>query len=731
MLWIGVLGLAIGASVQAQESAPQAADLEAFGELPVRFNSRVTTFERVARNAVLYLSGQPELHTADGELLDPVRWLLDLAAGRPEALDVPMLRVEGRELHRLVLPGEEPREFKLIPLSHLRSNWNRLVDEYLRAGQLPISDQTEFHKALFLLMNSGWALIGLQDSLRIADSEDWESTERTREFDRSREDATVPLCVPPEELGDPWRTLGNASLEVLLSEVEERSAGQVAGAIVEVVRAHAAGDPVAFNAKLVEYRKQLEELKTTASPLRYEVPAGWIELGVPRVLKDWFYGDAGARGCRIAAFEIRHADEKAWVNLNHFPNGVPDRTRLVNQWRLELGLPPLTARQVRSSGRAVSVASLEGRGMEFRTPASLPLKKTATVSVSLSHPAGMTEFSLYGSAAAVREHRAEFDAFIASVRLGGEESVRAWLAAEPGVDAPTFQGLGFRAAVVPDGARLWVFRTTCRADCAAKSEDRLLEVVGGASFPFWGPAGIRLKLPDGMREVEGFGATFTRIHFDVGFEGQEHPHQIDVQPIATWGLDCVPRLVNLWRTYLGLDPAADSKLREMFRPLDPEDESAGVLVAFAGPPFPERAPAESADPEIEYDVPAGWQRVEPGVMSLASLTFEEDGEMLDLAVIRLAGTAGGLHANVNRFRAQVGLEPLTEEQIDRDIRPITVLGKVGQLYEAVGEERTVVSVYIADNDATWFVRLKGPKGLAAGQRTEFEEFLGSLRFKER
>src|SRR4029078_826042 len=75
---------------------------------------------------------------------------------------------------------------------------------------------------------------------------------------------------------------------------------------------------------------------------------------------------------------------------------------------------------------------------------------------------------------------------------------------------------------------------------------------------------------------------------------------------------------------------------------------------------------EAASGKPTWEVPNGWQEQAPSSMRVATFHVTGDGAAkADMAVTKLAGTAGGNLGNVNRWRSQLGLEPVDEAGLDR------------------------------------------------------------------
>src|SRR4051812_8451045 len=77
-----------------------------------------------------------------------------------------------------------------------------------------------------------------------------------------------------------------------------------------------------------------------------------------------------------------------------------------------------------------------------------------------------------------------------------------------------------------------------------------------------------------------------------------------------------------------------------------------------------RVPKETTPQLPAADLPAGWQAAPPGEMRVASYRVKgKDGKMADVSVIPLPGMAGRDIDNVNRWRGQVGLAPVSEGEL--------------------------------------------------------------------
>jgi hypothetical protein len=146
-----------------------------------------------------------------------------------------------------------------------------------------------------------------------------------------------------------------------------------------------------------------------------------------------------------------------------------------------------------------------------------------------------------------------------------------------------------------------------------------------------------------------------------------------------------------------------------------------------------RAPEDAAG-GLRWTLPAGWKEQQGGGdMRHATLTPPGGGKS-EVTVVRLAGPAGGELANVNRWRNQIGLPPLTEPQLTSARKVLRTAAGDLAVYDFVSEgekkQRTIAG-FTSVKDETWFLKLSGEAEAVASARPAFLELLGSLRLDAR
>jgi len=152
-------------------------------------------------------------------------------------------------------------------------------------------------------------------------------------------------------------------------------------------------------------------------------------------------------------------------------------------------------------------------------------------------------------------------------------------------------------------------------------------------------------------------------------------------------------------------------------------------VASSGPASVEPPPVMNAPAsgELTWTAPSSWETKPLGTMRKASYTV---GGQADFSIISFPGQAGGDLANVNRWRGQVQLPPLTEEQLPAETQSLTSGSLTFTLVDFAGQSKAgptrLVGAILAFGDQSYFFKLMGPDAVVAGAKPEFIAFLKSV-----
>ena len=304
------------------------------------------------------------------------------------------------------------------------------------------------------------------------------------------------------------------------------------------------------------------------------------------------------------------------------------------------------------------------------------------------------------------------------------------------------------AAVLPDGERAWFFKVVgpqAAIDAQAETIESFFASVrraAGKPLPDWQlPAGWQQQGPSGMR------AATLQIPNDT------KPLELTVTQLGWTGTpEELLSNVNRWRGQMQLPTIGADGLAECTRKLEARDatltvvdlvgrlQATGMTPPFAGgaaPQLPAGHPPTDASAPLTFDVPEGWIELPAGGMRRAAFGVIDGDERALVTVLDFPVDAGPKMAdpleNVNRWRAEVGLEPTAADALDAETRPIEIGGVAGRYLEAIPDaakqaDRATLAAMLRRGDVMWFFKLTGDRALVAAQRDHFKAFLESVEF---
>jgi hypothetical protein len=140
------------------------------------------------------------------------------------------------------------------------------------------------------------------------------------------------------------------------------------------------------------------------------------------------------------------------------------------------------------------------------------------------------------------------------------------------------------------------------------------------------------------------------------------------------------------------------------------------------------APDKGALPPIKYSTPPGWTEKTPTTMRVASFEVSADGKTVDVSIVPLGGMAGGAAANVTRWRGQIGLPPVTDEEAAKLAEKVSVGDQPADLYDLDGGAQRIIAVCYRRDDTAWFFKMIGDAALVEAQKPAFVSFLKTVQF---
>jgi len=168
----------------------------------------------------------------------------------------------------------------------------------------------------------------------------------------------------------------------------------------------------------------------------------------------------------------------------------------------------------------------------------------------------------------------------------------------------------------------------------------------------------------------------------------------------------------------------------------PSTMDLGQLPA-SHPAIPGMAPqvaTASAGATPTWTVPGDWMAGEPSQFVLAKFNIQGTGEATAATTVsELDGDGGGLLANVNRWRGQLGQAPISDDDAAK-LPTVDASGTKAVMADFTGTDaRTgktarMVGVVLPLGSQTWFYKLMGDPDLVGRQKDAFIKFVQSAQY---
>jgi hypothetical protein len=150
------------------------------------------------------------------------------------------------------------------------------------------------------------------------------------------------------------------------------------------------------------------------------------------------------------------------------------------------------------------------------------------------------------------------------------------------------------------------------------------------------------------------------------------------------------------------------------------------------------AVASTGQDKPEWQVPAGWQEVSGGQFLVAKflLTGANNAQAAVNVSMSTATEGGGLLANLNRWRGQLGLAPVTEADLAKQLQPLAGAGSEARQAEMTGTDSKtgqparLLAAIVPQAQQTWFYKLMGNEQIVEREREAFTKFVQGAKYHE-
>jgi hypothetical protein len=302
------------------------------------------------------------------------------------------------------------------------------------------------------------------------------------------------------------------------------------------------------------------------------------------------------------------------------------------------------------------------------------------------------------------------------------------------------------AAIFPRAEESWVFRLSGPAAQVNEHAAAFDQFVRTVRLSDKGDPPITWTLPEGWKREPGNQFLYATLRMGPG----DSAPALTVSHLTGPGASSIKANVERWAKQLELKEVSEEDLAKYCHKV-PVNGVDAMFVDITGtgsgkmtPPFAKgglpkasEAPAPPR-PNITYTKPESWKEFrDPTGIALAAFHAGEGAGRVDITVTSLPGSAGGLLANIKRWRGQIGMPPASDTDVGKEIRDINVAGMPAQMVDLLGPDtagvprQRIVGIILTQKDATWFFKMKGPADAAAREQGAFEAFVGTVKFGDK
>ena len=131
--------------------------------------------------------------------------------------------------------------------------------------------------------------------------------------------------------------------------------------------------------------------------------------------------------------------------------------------------------------------------------------------------------------------------------------------------------------------------------------------------------------------------------------------------------------------------------------------------------------------ELKWTAPAAFEPKPVSAMRKGSYRLKAAGGEADVSITAFPGATGGLEANLNRWRGQVGLAPLDPAQVTADALKFDANGLSFVVVDYQGSAGHMLGAIVPFNGNSWFFKLTGPDATVVAAKPAFLEFLRTVK----
>jgi hypothetical protein len=139
-------------------------------------------------------------------------------------------------------------------------------------------------------------------------------------------------------------------------------------------------------------------------------------------------------------------------------------------------------------------------------------------------------------------------------------------------------------------------------------------------------------------------------------------------------------------------------------------------------------PSREAVAQIKWAKPESWNEVPPSAMRYASFSAGAGSDKIDISVVTFSGEGGSDADNVNRWRQQLQLPPMSPEAVATQVTPLQTEASTFATTDIAGPNTRTLAAWTRREGRAWFFKATGPTAAIEKEKQNFVKFVQSIRF---
>jgi hypothetical protein len=187
-------------------------------------------------------------------------------------------------------------------------------------------------------------------------------------------------------------------------------------------------------------------------------------------------------------------------------------------------------------------------------------------------------------------------------------------------------------------------------------------------------------------------------------------------------------VINMFRAQVGLEPLTQEQVTNGMQIAEVGGEK-GVLFELSnqegGKTVASASHTSSSGSEFNWKVPEKWKSIPPKPMQQARFAVSQSGAQAEISVSIFPSDTGGTLLNVNRWRNQIQLKPISESDLKSMISPLDPGNPQSILVDMTNDQKRLIGAIVPRSGQFWFYKLLGDSEAVAPEKESFIAFAKS------